>query len=286
MKKDKMKKPQWITIGIALIAVIGLYAATQKQIFGPREVKQTRIEPAATSVLSIDSILTHAREHLSQEQITRLNFLEHSISRGDVKDQQLHIYHQLTRFWGDSARIFEPYAWYTAEAARLENSEKSLTFAAHLFLNNLVDEQDGGVRQWKAAQAKDLFERSLKLDPDNDSSKVGLGAVYLYGNMATPMQGISMIREVADKDSTNVYAQMTLGQASMMSGQFEKAIERFKRVARLQPGNLEAVIRIAETYEQMGNKEGAVEWYEKSLPLISAAAIREEVQKRINELRK
>jgi tetratricopeptide (TPR) repeat protein len=281
-----MKKPQWITIGIALIVVIGLYAATEKQIFGPREVKQTRVEPAAASNLSIDSILYHAREHLSPEQITRLNFLEHSISRGDVKDQRLHIYHQLSRFWADSARVFEPYAWYTAEAARLENSEKSLTFAAHLFLNNLVDEKDGEIRQWEATQAKDLFERSLKINPDNDSSKVGLGAVYLYGNVATPMQGISMIREVADKDSTNIYAQMTLGQASLVSGQFEKAIERFMRVARLQPANLEAIIRIAETQEQMGNKQDAIAWYQKSLPLINVPAIRDEVQKRINELRK
>src|SRR4051812_47380004 len=281
-----MKKPQWITIGIALIVVIGLYAATEKQIFGPREVKQTRVEPVATSILSIDSILYHAKEHLSAEQITRLNFLEYSISRGDVKDQRLHIYHQLSKFWADSARVFEPYAWYTAEAARLENSEKSLTFAAHLFLNNLVDEKDTEVKQWEAMQAKDLFERSLKIDPDNDSSKVGLGAVYLYGNVATPMQGISMIREVADKDSTNIYAQMTLGQASIVSGQFEKAIERFMRVARLQPGNLEAIIRIAETHEQMGNKPDAILWYQKSLPLINVPAVRDEVQKRINELRK
>ena len=272
--------------GIALLVVIGLYAATEKQIFGAREIKQARVEPSAAASISIDTILHHAKEHLSAEQITRLNFLEHSISRGNVKDQQLHIYHQLSRFWADSAGVFEPYAWYTAEAARLENSEKSLTFAAHLFLNNLVDEKDGGVRQWKAMQAKDLFERSLKIDPENDSSKVGLGAVYLYGNVATPMQGISMIREVADKDSTNIYAQMTLGQASLVSGQLEKAIERFRSVVRLQPDNIEAVIRIAETNEQMGNKQGAIEWYQKSLSLIRVPEIRDEVQKRIIELRK
>ena len=31
-------------------------------------------------------------------------------------------------------------------------------------------------RKWKALQAKDLFERSLQINPQNDSSKVGLGA--------------------------------------------------------------------------------------------------------------
>ena len=68
--------------------------------------------------------------------------LENSISRGDVKDQQIKVYHQLAHFWGDSMRFFPPYAWYEAEAARLENSEKTLTFAAHLFLENLQQEQD------------------------------------------------------------------------------------------------------------------------------------------------
>ena len=91
-----------------------------------------------------------AKKQLSPEQVVRLNTLENSISRGDVKDQQLKVYHQLAHFWGDSARIFEPYAWYEAEAARLENSEKSLTFAAHLFLDNLQNEEDAATKKMES----------------------------------------------------------------------------------------------------------------------------------------
>lgn len=280
-----MNKPQWITLAIAIILVIGLYAATQKNVFGVKDPVKPKIQlNTAGSDFSIDSILHHAKENLSPDQVTRLNFLEHSISRGDVKDQQLHIYHQLARFWADSANVFAPYAWYLAEAARLENSEKSLTFAAHLFLNDLEMQNHPGMRQWEALQAKDLFERSLKLNPANDSSKVGLGAVYVYGGIAMPMEGIGMIREVADRDTTNTYAQMTLGEASLMSGQLEKAVERFKTVARLHPGNLEAIIRTAETEEQLGNAESAIEWYRKSLELINIPEIRNEVEARIAKL--
>src|SRR4051812_41171125 len=107
-----MKRPQWIFAGIALIIVIGLYAATQKQIFGPTKASQAKANLPAEAGLSIDTILFHSKEGLSREQVTRLNFLEHSISRGDVKEQQIHIYHQLARFWADSARNFPPYAWY------------------------------------------------------------------------------------------------------------------------------------------------------------------------------
>ena len=282
-----MKRPQWIAAGVALVLVISLYAATRNQIFGIRPLQPLRTQaiPEEAS-FSVDSILLPAKQHLSPEQVTRLELLEHSISRGDVRNQQLQVYEQLARFWKDTARAFAPYAWYTAEAARLENSEKSLTFAAHLFLDNLANEEKPPLRQWEALQAKDLFERSLKLNPGNDSSKVGLGAVYLYGGVATPMQGIGMIREVAERDSTNVYAQMTLGQASVASGQFDKAIERFQRVVRMQPANLEAILMLADVYEQMGNKAEAVKWYGKSLPFIKNAALKGEVEARIAELKK
>jgi tetratricopeptide (TPR) repeat protein len=279
-----MNRPQWITAGFALLIVIGLYAATQKQVFGPSKKISSHTGGAAQAVLSTDSILFHAKENLSPEQANRISLLENSVSRGDVREQQLHIYHQLARFWADTGRSFLPYAWYTAEAARLENSEKSLTFAAHLLLNNLVREESPRLKQWEALQAKDLFERSLKLNPDNDSTKVALGAVYLFGGLEAPMKGVGMIREVAEKDSTNVYAQWTLARASMMSGQLDKAIERFRILHRLEPTNWEPVLLAAELEEQKGNKAEALIWYGKALNLVPAR-VKPEVEARIKKLK-
>ena len=88
-----------------------------------------------------------AKSQIKPEQVIRLTTLENSISRGAVKDQQLKVYHQLAHFWGDSAGFFLPYAFYEAEAARLENSENSLTFAARLFLENLQQEQSTGFQK-------------------------------------------------------------------------------------------------------------------------------------------
>ena len=281
-----MNRPQWITISIAFLLVIGLYAATQKQLFGERKRKPVAVQASAEQTpLSTDTILFHAKEALTQEQVSRLSQLENSISRGDVANQKLHLYHQLANFWKDTARVFAPFALYTAEAARLENSEKSLTFAARLFLEGLKNEEDVQLKQWEAVQAKDLFERSLKINPANDSSKVNLGAVYLYGGLASPMEGIKMIREVVEKDSTNIHAQMTLGEASLISGQLDKAIERFTTVVRLQPDNLEAIFRVAEAYEQMHNNAAAIEWYKKSLPFIKVTGLKQEVEKRISQLK-
>jgi tetratricopeptide (TPR) repeat protein len=279
-----MNKTQWIIFGVAILITAVLYASSQKQFFGPP--KKHQFEASAQPQFSTDSVLFYAKNRLTPEQITRINFLEHSITRGDVKDQKLHLYHQLARFWSDTAKVFAPYAWYTAEASRLENSEKSLTFAAHLFLEELSKENDSQLMEWEALQAKDLFERSLKLNPDNDSSKVGLGEVYVYGGIAMPMQGISLIREVIAKDSNNIYALMSLGRASLISGQSEKATEYFKKVVSLRPDNIEAIFRIAELAEQTGNKKLAIEWYTKLLPLVDRSEIKKDIETRIDELKK
>ena len=279
--------------GIALLTVAGLYAATSNSIFGHNPKTSATAAPNAAmsadahaNELNIDSILLHARERLTPAQQTRLNSLETALQQSG-NEEKLHVNHQLARYWKDSVRMFEPYAWYTAEAARLENSEKSLTFAAHLFLNNLKVEDNPALKHWKGHQALDLFERSLKLNPANDSSAVGLGAVHLFGNVSpNPMEGIQKIRDVVEKDSTNTYAHMTLGQASVLSGQLDKAIERFSKVVRMQPSNLEALLSLAEAHERHGDTEEAIIWYKRSLPFANIPGLKQEVEKRIASLSK
>lgn len=277
--------------GAAVLLVFGLYAATANTIFGNHPKVSATAAPAMaaathTDELTIDSILLQVQGRLTPQQKARLNVLEERL-KGAAPEEKRHLNHQLARIWHDSLKMWEPYAWYTAEAARLENSENSLTFAAHLFLNSLRTEENGGLKHWKAHQAQELFERALKIDGANDSAQVGLGATLLFGEIAaTPMEGIQKIRDVIQRDSNNVYAQMTLGQASLLSGQVDKAIERFKKVAQLQPKNLEAILSLGEAYERTGNKQDAIMWYEKSLPLSTIPGLREEVESRIKELSK
>ncbi|MBZ4189723.1 tetratricopeptide repeat protein [Niabella sp. 3A5MI-3] len=235
---------------------------------------------------SIDTILALSKKELPADQVLRLDLLEQSITRGDVKKQQLDVYHQLAHFWRDTAKAFIPYAWYTAESARLENSEKSLNFAAQIFLNQLPQVENEQTRHWMAEQAKDLFEKTLSVNPANDSAQVGLGATFLYGGLGTPMEGIGKIRAVVEKDSTNVYAQMTLATASLMSGQKQKAQERLETVLRLQPQNIQATLMLGDLYEKDGNKDQAVQWYSKALKLVQRADIKAELEKRIDALKK
>jgi len=280
-----VKKPQWITLiaGLALVIVLYVFGRTFQE-------KKTGAVNTNPNELTADTILAEAKSHLPAQQQTYLKSLEESVKRGNVKEQQLEVYHQLAHFWKDSARYFEPYAWYEAEAARLENSEKSLTFAAHLFLENLRQESNPALLRWKALQAKDLFERSLKINPANDSTIVGLGACYIFGNISeTPMEGIEKVKAVADKDSTNLFAQETLGYGSILSGQYDKAIARFETVYRLtenETQKLKAILVIADAFEKKDDAGKAIDWYKRSLPLIPKNDFKAAVQQRIDDLSK
>jgi len=284
-----VKKPQWITLTAAVVLVVILYVFGR--IVPEKKANTTRPPDLADNPVSIDSILFDAKKRLDAAQVVRLNALENSVVRGNVNEQKLRVYHQLAHFWADTGQVFEPYAWYEGEAARLENSEKSLTFAAHLFLQNMRGENDQPLRTWKALEAKDLFERSLKINPQNDSSIIGLGACYIFGGInSTPMEGILKVRAIADKDSSNIFAQEVLGHGSMYSGQYDKAIARFETVYRLSQKNantkLEACLMLAEAYERKADRLSAINWYKKSLTLIKNQEVIEEVNKRIDELSK
>lgn len=285
-----MKKAQWLLLAGGLLATVLIYQ------FGKTVPEKKPVESVQHSeddghdhgpaAFTIDTIMMLAKKQLRGDQVSRVEELEAS-ARSENRSGRLAAYHQLSHFWSDSVGIFEPFAWYEAEAARLENSEKSLTFAARLFLDNLQRDQVPGRRKWKALQAKDLFERSLKLNPGNDSSKIGLGEVYLFGGITEmPMEGIRKIREVAERDSTNVYAQLSLARGSVVSGQYDRAKERLMVVYRLQPENVDALLMLADVAERKGNKREAIEWYDKSFRLVKHPEAAKAIADRINELKK
>jgi tetratricopeptide (TPR) repeat protein len=245
-------------------------------------------EGASTEGFNFDNYLKLAKENISPAQSARLTSLEESVVRGDLVNQKIQVYSQLVTFWRDSVAVFEPYAWYTGQKAKLENSEKSLTFAAHLYLTQCRGTADNALRTWMAIQAKDLFQRAEKLNPKNDSTLVGLAATTLFGadGNQPPMAAIAKIREVITRDSTNAYAWFMLGYGGVLSGQYDKAIERLGKVVELTPNNLEAIFLLAESYERSGDKANAAKWYRVGSRFITNEQVKKEVESRIQELEK
>lgn len=272
-----MNRQQLIYITAAVTAVFLLFffgrrSPNKKDNHSDHEHSAQAMPPAAAQSADFESLLSIAKKQLTASQLKKITGWENSVVRGDVKNQQVHVYHQLAEFWKDSAKNFVPYAKYLAEAAKLEKSEKNLTFAAHLFLSELQTTEEQPLKVWMAKEAKELFEIALKLNPDNDSTKVGLGSTYFFGaaDNEPPMKGIGLIREVLVKNPNDVFANYMLGVGALTSGQWSKATERFEKVVQIQPENLEAILRLADAYEQSGDKANAKKWYQQFLQTVKA----------------
>lgn len=281
-----MKRQQIVLVAgaCALLLVLFFFGKTVPS----HKPKPSQAAAGEHTHFNIKSLASLAKNELSPSRQAYLTSLESAVVRGDVKDQQIHVYHQLASFWRDTVMVMPLYAYYAGEASKLENSEKSLTFAARLFLDNLRGVEDPEVKSWMAGQGKELFEKILVLNPANDSAKIGLGSCYIFGSPANDpqqvMQGIQQILEVAGRDSANMYAQLMLGIGGVVSGQYDKAIVRLKKVVSREPDNLEAILTLAEAYERQGDKENAVKWYNASKQFITNSEVLTVIDQRIKSL--
>ena len=280
-----MRKPQLILILSGLLLFSVLYFFTPR--FTAKEANAPS-QSAENQVVTTESILNTAKLALSESQKISLLSIENQLIKANNAQDSLKSYKALTRFWADSAQKLAPYLYFSYSAALLENSEKSLTFAAQLLVDNLLTpDAPPALLPWIAGNAKVLLEKALVINPKNDSAKINLGACYLFGNLSdNPMQGITKIKEVVDIDSTNTYGQFILALGGKKSGQYDKAIERFLTVIKIQPNHIEAMIHLAECYELTDQKALAIEWYTKVSNSVNIPEAKEAISKRIKELKK
>jgi len=258
-----LKKQQWIAVAIGAVLLFGIY--TFGKFTPTHEDHAAHAGPQEAKSFEINSFINGLKKDLSPTQSAYITTLEDALTRGDLVKQRIDNFHALSDFWRDSAKSYIPFIYYTAEKAKLENSEKNLNFAAHSMLEELRGISDVELKTWMANQANDLFSRSLKINPNNDSTIIGLGSTYFFGVSGSPMEGILKIRAISEKDPNNVFAQFMLGYGGLVSGQTEKAAERFKKVIKLDPTNTEAIFLLAELYEKAGDKKSAIEWYQRGL---------------------
>jgi tetratricopeptide (TPR) repeat protein len=270
----------------------GLILLAALLFFGRTETKKAPLADIlkpTTPTFNVIEFISNAKGRLTAAQGIYISKLENNISRGDVKTQQGEQYLQLASFWKDSANAFVPYAYYLAEASKLDNSEKKLTFAAQLLLDSMRTQEDPALKSWEAETSAELFEKALILDPENDNLRIGLGSCYVFGkgmagDASETMKGIQQLLQVVRKDSGNMRAQLVLGIGGVISRQYDKAIERLKKVVAFDGKNLEAVSWLADAYAAKGDKEEAIHWYQYSKKLLDNPDFWKAVDERIKEL--
>ncbi|MBK8344918.1 MAG: tetratricopeptide repeat protein [Bacteroidetes bacterium] len=151
-------------------------------------------------------------------------------------------------------------------------------------LSSLIDfVQEENLRASVVYGARYCFEEATQLQPDDLDAKIGLATVLVSGTNA-PMEGIMMLREIDAAHPDNPKVNLELGRFSVMSGQMDKALERFDKVLQKDSLNLQARYMKAQTYLGLKDTSAAILELERLKSMTTDSMIVNQVQAEIHNL--
>lgn len=278
-----MTKAPLISVLIALLLVAGIYFGGNTT---PPKPKETTEKPANAAgqmnqkinALDVDSLIIASKKSLAQHALSELQAVDIQMRNVTDSVQLAPIMTQYAQIWQEHKQ-FPLAAYYYSLAAKLEKSEKKLTFAAQLFLDLARKEHSAELQTWEADNAISGFEEILKLNPSNDSIKLALAECYFGTGEA--MKGVVLVKEITTKEPENKAANLLLGQQGLISQQFDKAKQRFETVLKNDPKNVEAMLGLAEALKGLGETQKAKALLEDCKKIINNPAFAKDIDEYI-----
>lgn len=263
-----------LVAGSLVLLVLLMFANTT-----PPAKKPEAVEAQAKTGKQMPAQAEAAISSLSPDQKSRVEAWEKEAGKGVAG---LHALDSLVKFW-DASKRPDIAAVYSEKMAVVKNSKDAWDYAGRRYYSAAGFVKPEG-RPELYSSAADCFNKALAIDPGDLEIKTNLAACYVEGS-SDPMKGITMLLEVVESDPNNVNAIWQLGMFSMKSGQFDKAVARFKKITEIAPSNVEVYLYLAEAYEKAGDKQNAITTLEKYVNLVDDAVLKTEVQNYINELK-
>ena len=272
---------QIAVIGLVIVLIAALFSLNIKGL-----VKEEGKEAAATEkqapAISLESISATAKQSLNANLAAEIESLENAW-KDATGAEQLSLTEQLAQKWDDVNQP-APAAFYSELIAKAKPDYSIWLKTGDRFTAAYQSTKDTLAQPALVQKAITAYQEALKLNAQSLDAKTGLGVAYVSGT-PNPMQGIQLLLEVVKQDPKNLKANTNLGLFSMRSGQFDKAVERFKTVIEQQP-DPEAWFYLASSYENLGDNEQAILAYQKSKELAADPGLSKFVDQKIQALKK
>ena len=270
---------------IALIAVLvaALFSLNIKGLQKEEASKPTTAaKEQAVVALSLEQVSESAKQTINASLAAEITSLETALKNAD-EQSKLALYKQLAQKW-DDVNVATPSAFYKELVAQTESTYENWVVAGDQLTTAYQTTQDSTSQPALVQKAITAYQAALKLNPASLDAKTGLGTAYVSGT-PNPMQGITLLLEVVKQDPKNIKANTNLGLFAMRSGQFDKAVTRFKTIIEQKP-DPEAWFYLATSYENLGQNKDAILAYEKSKELAANPGLSDFVDQKIQALKK
>ncbi len=293
-----MRYKKQIVVIIIVFAVMGyLYTQPVKGLIRPGGEPQGHINSAPQAAerpvtnVTADMVSAAAKITIGPALAAQANTLESGLSNAQTDAQKLLVQKKLAGFWEDVNQP-APAAFYDWDVAKKENTFKAWLTAGNHFNEAFKLIADTAAKPAFVVNAISCLKNAVKLQPQNLDGKTALGIAYVNQTSlgmtdaegGSPMQGIMMLLDVVKQDPQNITANLNLGLFAINSGQYQKAVQRFKTVIAQKP-SADAYFYMAEGYKQLGMKQDAIDAYQKCREMVPDAAFDKRIDSYIKELK-
>jgi tetratricopeptide (TPR) repeat protein len=285
-----------IVVVVIVVAIMGyLSFLTPKGLIKSKETQghtnavATAKRPIAS--ITVDMVSGAAKMAIGPALSASINDLEGQLKNAQGDAARLGLQKKLAKQWDDVNQP-APAAFYYQAVARSENSFANWLNAGNHFNDAFKLTQDTMAQPAFVSNAIECFKNATKLQPQSLEAKTGLGVAYVNqtslgitdADGGSPMQGIMLLLDVVKQDPSNRSANLSLGMFAMKSGQYEKAVQRFKTIIAQKP-EVEPYFYLAESYKQLGMKKEAIAAYQKCREMMPDPAFDQRIDEYIKELK-
>jgi tetratricopeptide (TPR) repeat protein len=236
--------------------------------------------PAPVKAITLEEVSTVSKQSLNANLNKQVTDLETAL-KGASEGEQAELQKKLAQQW-DDVNQSAPAAFYYELIAEKTPAYATWLKAGDKFTDAYQQTADTIMQPALVQKAINAYQQADKLQPNTPEVKTGLGIAYVSGT-PEPMKGIGLLLEVVKNDPKNLKANLNLGLFSMKSGQYDKAIGRFKTVIDQTP-TAEAWFYLASSYENMGKKPDAIAAYLKTKEIAADPNMSQFVDRKVNEL--
>ena len=180
------------------------------------------------------------------------------------------------------ATIFDSSAYYFEKIALSNPGIQSWSQAGDVYLQAFGLALNPVKMEQMAEKARGAYAQVLKYDESNLHAKTSSALTYV--NSQNPMRAITVLREVLDLNPNYIPAILSMGKLSLQSSQFDKAVERFKAVLKIDVNNIDAKIGLSYSYIELGQINDAKALLQEVVVLDIDPIVKEEITKTLNSL--
>jgi tetratricopeptide (TPR) repeat protein len=290
-----MQKGQIVVLA-GVVAVMGyLYTLPVKGLIKPKattgHTDAVAAKPRPVANVSIEMVSAAAKIMIGPALSAQVNTLETQLKNSSGAAATLALQKELAKKWDDVNQA-APAAFYYQNIAEKENTFANWLIAGNRFNDAFKFTQDTLAQPAFVINAITCLKNAVKLKPADLGAKTGLGIAYVNQTSlgmtdpdgGSPMQGIMLLLDVVKQDPNNHNANLSLGLFAMKSGQYQKAVLRFKTLIA-QKAEVEPYFYLAESYKQLGMKKEAIDAYEKCKQMMADPAFNQRIDEYIKELK-